>query len=702
MKNILLFGVGITLFFFAFNKSAVFSQIQPVRVNPLRTAASTNNTKSGTNKLPISATVPASGTITTVSGTVPKNDSSDNNINPIIIHATTPSNNNSDTNTTHHNLKDNSNTNTNTKTNSHLFGDAVTSSSSLSTPEIGEPQPLKATSSKPNSLNTADPFISGTSSFPANVPNTSPTASGSNAGNNSADNIFHSPTELSPIPTYNTPPDTLPEINIPKISTSDNIDGTYSTHAEVVKAEGTGSPGPIGLEGTQTPHVTIEKVLPTEIIIEQPATIKTVIRNVGRSTAKNVTIKDRIPQGTRLLSTVPKANMTPEGELIWELGNLDGSEQVIVEMRIIPVREGEIGSIAVVNYHAEASSRAMVTRPKIHVEVKAPQEIKLGETANLEITISNPGTATTTGIILEEYIPEGLYHKDGKVLRNKNIDALKPKEAKKLTLPLKCVGAGVLQNRLVVKANGNLKAEEKTIINALAPILDLKIVGAKQRFLERKSDFKLIISNAGTASAQGVDLKLSLPASMQFVSTNQSGVYEPATHTVHWALEELPAEAVGEIDLILMPAKIGNYTLKFTGNGKNNLHADAEHAVVIDGISAISFEIAGDSNLVEMGKDAIYEIKVANKGTKSAGNVRVNAQLSNGMSFVNADGPVRHQSKNGIVQFEPLGQLDAKGEKVYKIAARCDADGDHRITVQIISDDLEKPITKEESTRVFR
>ncbi|MDR1485917.1 MAG: DUF11 domain-containing protein [Planctomycetaceae bacterium] len=702
--KIVVFCVGLALFFFTYCETVVFGQIQPIRVNPLRAAASTNSTKAAATKLPpSSATVPASGTIITASGTIPKNDPLGNNVNQDLP-ATTPKPLNHARNHDHDALNSDavisftnvgntaSASDSASKSTSTLAATSASASASDSSSSgvVIAPQPLKTAAAQPTALDSADPFGNSTTPFPASVPNPV-------AANNG---ISSSPVkEILPTPIQDKSPEILPNVIVPKTSA---VEGSHSARIEAGAVEGTGTPGPANLEGTQTPHLTLEKVLPAEIVIDQPTTIKTVVRNIGRSTAKNVTIRDRIPQGTRLLSTMPKATTTPEGELIWGLGNLDGSEQLIVEMRVIPVREGEIGSVAVVNYFAEASSRAMVTRPKIHVDVKAPQEIRLGEVANIEITISNPGTATTTGIVLEEYIPDGLYHEEGKVLVNNKIDALKPKEAKKLTLPLTCVGAGTLQNRIVVKANGNLKVEEKTIINALAPILDLKIVGAKQRFLERKSDFKLVISNSGTASAHEVELKMALPVSMQFVSTNQSGVYESSTHTVHWALQELPAETTGEIDLVLMPAKIGSYSLRFAGNGKNNLKAETNHAIVIDGISAISFEVAGDSNLVELGKDAVYEIKVANKGTKSAGNVRVNAQLSNGMSFVNAEGPVRHQSKNGIVQFEPLGQLDAKGEKVYKIAARCEADGDHRITVQIISDELEKPITKEESTRVFR
>jgi uncharacterized repeat protein (TIGR01451 family) len=468
------------------------------------------------------------------------------------------------------------------------------------------------------------------------------------------------------------------------------------------ESEGTGIPGPSILEGLQTPHVTLEKTFPPEIKINEPATIKIVLRNTGRSTTKNIIVKDRVPQGTRLLSTAPEATQTDTGELFWSLGNLDANEQMSLEMRILPVREGEIGSVAVVNYSAEVSARISVTRPMLKVDVKAPAEIQLGQIANIEITISNPGSATATGIVLEEYVPDGLFHKDGKVLVNRNVDALKPKEAKKLTLPLTCTGPGNLVNRLVVKANGNLAVEEKTTIRALAPILKLGIDGAVQQFLERKSVYRLIVANQGSAAAHNVDLIATLPAAVKFVSTNQSGVYEPQTHSVHWALEELPAQEAGEIELVLLPSQTGDHSIRFKGIGQSNLKAEETKSMVIDGLPAISFEVIGESNLVEVGKETVYEVRVTNKGTKAAGNVKVRANLSDGITYARADGPVRHQTSGNIIAFDSLTQLEAKGEKIYKIAAKCLADGDHRISVQVVSDDLSSPITKEESTRVYR
>jgi uncharacterized repeat protein (TIGR01451 family) len=398
---------------------------------------------------------------------------------------------------------------------------------------------------------------------------------------------------------------------------------------------------------------------------------------------------------------MPETVVSPDGELRWSVGNLDPNVQLVIEMKVLPIREGEIGSVASVHYSGEASGRVVVTRPMLKLEVRAPSDVRLGETAQIEITLSNPGTATVTNIVLEERVPEGLYHRDGRVMQHKGITTLRPKETKKLTLPLVCVGAGNLENHVVVTADGNLMVEEKTMIRAAAPVLALEIAGAKTRFLERRSDYRLLVANKGNASAHNVALELALPAALPFVSTNQSGVYEPSSHTVHWALEELPPQEAGEIELIVMPTQKGEHSLRFLGTGENNLQAEAILPISIDGIPALTFEIVGDSNLVELGKDVVYEIRVANRGTRVAENVKVRIALAEGMTFIKAEGGRYQAGQGGVVQFE-TPQLGAKSENVYKLSARCQVEGDHRINVQVISDDLRLPITKEESTRVFR
>lgn len=463
---------------------------------------------------------------------------------------------------------------------------------------------------------------------------------------------------------------------------------------------GTGTPGHISLEGAQVPQLHLEKIAPPEVIIDQPALFRTVVKNVGKVTARNVKITDKIPLGTRLHDTTPRTSPKRDGEIVWELGNIEPNQEKIAEMRVVPGKEGEIGSVATVSFSAESSAKTVVTRPMLKLEVKAPDKVTIGESVTFEITITNPGTGPANGVVLQEIVPDGLVHAKGKELINK-IGTIKPKDSRRYSLTMQAVKSGPITNYLSVRGDYNLAAEDKSVVNVLAPNLDLKISGSKQRFLERKAVYKLTVANPGTSVAENVDLVLALPSGLKFESTDCSGVYDPKTHKVHWALESLPVNKIGEIELVTIPVKTGDQSMTFTGEGSNQLAAEVSHAVNIDGLAATSFSVECLSNPVELGKEAVYEVTVTNRGTKTASNITMALRLSQGMTFMNAEGPTTHRNEKSVLQFEPLAALEPKKERVYKITARCDAPGDHRILVQVVSDDLQQPITKEESTKVF-
>ena len=71
------------------------------------------------------------------------------------------------------------------------------------------------------------------------------------------------------------------------------------------------------------------------------------------------------------------------------------------------------------------------------------------------------------------------------------------------------------------------------------------------------------------------------------------------------------------------------------------------------------------------------------------------------MKAISAEGPVRYRIEGQRVVFEPLKQLPPKGETAYRVTAQALQPGDLRVQVQLSTDDIRDPITREESTRVF-
>jgi hypothetical protein len=94
-------------------------------------------------------------------------------------------------------------------------------------------------------------------------------------------------------------------------------------------------------------------------------------------------------------------------------------------------------------------------------------------------------------------------------------------------------------------------------------------------------------------------------------------------------------------------------------------------------------------------------VRIINQGTKEATNVQLIALLPAELKFVNAEGATRFQFEGNRLIFAPLDRLPAKSETVYRIHAIGERVGDVRLKVQLTTDDIRQPITKEESTRVY-
>ena len=109
--------------------------------------------------------------------------------------------------------------------------------------------------------------------------------------------------------------------------------------------------------------------------------------------------------------------------------------------------------------------------------------VLIGDQALLTITVSNPGTGTATGVVLEKRIPPGLQHPAGTDLEDE-VGNLRPGESRRLELPLVASRPGPATNILSARGDGNLRAEHKLDLEVLAPLLDVALEGPKRRYLE--------------------------------------------------------------------------------------------------------------------------------------------------------------------------------------------------------------------------
>jgi uncharacterized repeat protein (TIGR01451 family) len=503
---------------------------------------------------------------------------------------------------------------------------------------------------------------------------------------------------LIPQPAASPPPQPIQAL-------ADSPPGAQPTHLESSglgqPATGNGRPGTKSLEGAQVPQLVVEKTAPAEIQVGRPAIFQIHVRNAGQVAALGVEIHDEIPRGARLQSAKPQASQSAQGGLVWEIGTLNPNEDVTVEIELMPTDEGEIGSVATVQFQTEASVRVKATRPLLAIETEGPEKVLKGEQVALKITVSNPGSGIAEDVVVEEHVPAGFRHAAGAELEYE-IGNLAPGESRELELALEAVHAGPLVNVITVRGEPNLRTQNQKSIEVIAPQLQVAVEGPSRRYLEREAVYSLSVRNPGTAPARQVEMAVELPPGMKFVSGSNQAYYEEDTRTVHWKLEEIPVQdGPPPVQLTLMPVEAGQHTLRLVSFDSSGASAEVEQAVVVEGISALFFEVADMDDPIEVGGQTMYEIRVVNQGSKEATNVQLAAELPPGLQPVAAEGPTRHGIESGRVVFAPLPRLAPKADTTYRIRVQGVQPGDLRIKVQVVTDEIRTPITKEESTRVY-
>jgi uncharacterized repeat protein (TIGR01451 family) len=473
--------------------------------------------------------------------------------------------------------------------------------------------------------------------------------------------------------------------------------------AEPPPVAGQGRPGPVQLEGVQSPQLTVEKRGPREVQVGKPARYEIFVRNVGSATAQDVFLRDAVPYGTSLITTTPPAapgQTGAEAELIWPLGELPPGGQARVVIELMPQTEGDIGSVASVSFRAEASVRSRATKPALAITSNAPEPTRIGRDAGLSITVTNPGTGIATGVVLEGFLPENVSHRSGRELEF-DVGQLKPGESRTIDLVLGTRGPGIHTARFAARADGGLEVEEFVKLEVTAPTLELALDMPVRRFLQRTATCEIAMVNAGTATARSIELAAQLPPGMKFVRANNAGWHDERTHRVLWNLEELPPGETGAVEVVVMPVDLGPQRIVAAARSADGLADQAVHVCEVEGLAALSFEVTDSEDPIEVDGLTEYVIRVGNQGTKPATGVRLVATLLGDLEPVDARGPAGHRVENLVVLFEPLASLAPAEEAVYRVRVRGRSAGDQRVQIQLMSADQPAPITKEEVTRVY-
>jgi uncharacterized repeat protein (TIGR01451 family) len=229
----------------------------------------------------------------------------------------------------------------------------------------------------------------------------------------------------------------------------------------------------------------------------------TVVNN-GPNTAKNVIVNDTLPDGVEIIGELPNNGKQDGKTIIWELGDMNVNEPVILKFTTKVTVEGNVTNVVVVNSTTpdtnESNNKAnntTVANPICDLEITKlvnATEVHINDLVEWTIIVLNKGPSSAKGVVVNDTLPQGLEIVSANpsvgsfdnTTRIWEIGELNKDKSVSLILVTRINTNGTFTNIVVVNSTtpdsneSNNKANNTTSANPICDLVITKLVNASK------------------------------------------------------------------------------------------------------------------------------------------------------------------------------------------------------------------------------
>lgn len=446
----------------------------------------------------------------------------------------------------------------------------------------------------------------------------------------------------------------------------------------------------------QSPELKIEKIAPKQASIGEPLIYAIRIQNVGGSDARSVVVEDRIPRGTRLEGTIPQAVLTNE-KLTWDLGIVPPGEERTIQLKVVPLQAGDIGSVATVSFEAAVAATIRVTAPELSVDIDGPAETLLGKNVPYKFTVKNTGQGNAKDVVLRAVLPPSLKHPNGSDIEA-NLDDIPAGETRTVDLVVVADAVGVFTPEVLIWMNGKDVAKNRADLRILESRLRLSRTGPKRRFVGRPAEFVTEVTNDSSIALTNITVEEQLPVSLE--PATQIAGWNPQRRVIQRMIPALQPGETRKFSTQLIPNQAGELTGKIVVQDQAGNRANLDTPLSVKGFADLAVDIYGENKFVVVGDQVSFRLNLKNDGTATANNVQAEFEIPQGLVFAAATGPSTYQVVGNKVQFAAVDQIPVNAEKSYDIVLTAAEECNTKVKIALHSAEYSEPINREEPVRV--
>lgn len=451
----------------------------------------------------------------------------------------------------------------------------------------------------------------------------------------------------------------------------------------------------------KSPALAVETAGPRKISVGKESVYEVTIRNTGEVAGDGVVVLVDLPAWADVVGAEASTGAThpaTAGETAepfrWQIGRLEAMGRERLALRVVPRQSRPFDLAVRWDYRPEASLTMIeVQEPKLALDLDGPHEVLYGQKEIYKLQISNTGTGDSENVVIT-LMPMGAG--DNQPVSH-NLGTIPAGGQKSIEVELTARQVGDLTIKVDVRGDGGVQAElaEKVLVRRAA--LQVDVLGPKVQFVGTVAAYRIRMVNPGNAPARNVSLSVTIPPGAKYLSGVDGARTEANGTKVAWTVRSLNAGDEQTFTVNCSLDRPGPSRLDVTAKGDADLSASAAAATQVEAIADLALEVKDPAGPVPIGKEAVYELRVRNRGTRNAENVEVVAYFSQGIEPTKVTGG-HHRISPGQVVFSPISSVAAGADVVLKITARAGQPGNHVFRAEVQCKPLGAKLSSEETT----
>ncbi len=394
------------------------------------------------------------------------------------------------------------------------------------------------------------------------------------------------------------------------------------------------------------------------------------------------------------------------------------------------------------------SAPATAALPQVGIEISTPPAATVGDTVNFSVVVTNLGTTPTPKLLVrDQYGPGLLFEIPDNPLEN-DIDPLQPGQQSRFSIKFTATQAGTLEHTVTVVLRDPSTLEERVLQEARGSVLvtdpsaagppaqtpyeppttaetpptipdappatasndlQVQITGPLTANTGDEVRFSIKVTNAGTDDLHDVTVRNDYDAALapRKVSGGDGG-HQFVDDAIEWLpVGTFPAGKSKTYVVIYNAASPSEAAhTSATVTCREGTRIDDQATIAIRAAATkLRASIFESRDSLTIGRTGNYEVRLVNEGTTADTNVAVTVTLPPELTFMptGSAGPNNSVPRiaGNLVQFPPLAEMRAGETLSFRVAARGAQAGLARVTAEVTSSGLARPIVVEEDTQVI-